>query len=42
LQDLPKDLLPVVIAMRGRGVSVAEEQVLDDLVGDLTSSMICE
>jgi uncharacterized protein (TIGR02679 family) len=36
-QDLPEDLLAVVTAMRARGVSVAEEQVLDELVGDLSS-----
>lgn len=38
LPDLPEELSSVVSAMRERGVAVAEEQVLDGLVGDLNSA----
>lgn len=42
MHDLPDGLLPVVNAMRERGATVAEEQVLDGLVGDLVSPTPCE
>lgn len=39
MRDLPDELRPVVSAMRERGVSVAEEQLLEGLVGDLADTL---